>query len=248
MREKTYIVNMLKDVSKKAAMEAQLASHAELDWQFWEAVEGRRLTPAQQAEMILPEFRERYGRSATLPAAGCSLSHIGIYRDMVANDISHALILEDDARLQPDLHLDKIKGLIETDRPVAVLLTSDFWYTNIPVSNIDGKHSIFLVYEGYMTSGYMINKAGAQLLLEHIYPVQYTADAWKIFITFGLNLYGVVPHIISYPEDFGEIGRSQISEDEPIILKIRHFCGKQKAKLYSYIFRLRGCRHSVHKW
>ena len=41
MREKTYIVNMLKDVSKKAAMEAQLASHAELDWQFWEAVEGR---------------------------------------------------------------------------------------------------------------------------------------------------------------------------------------------------------------
>jgi len=219
VREKTYIVNMLKDVSKKVAMEAQLASHSELDWQFWEAVEGRRLTPTQQAEMILQ-----------------------------ANDISHALILEDDARLQPDLHLDKIKGLIETDRPVAVLLTSDFWYTNIPVSNIDGKHSIFLVYEGYMTSGYMINKAGAQLLLEHIYPVQYTADAWKIFITFGLNLYGVVPHIISYPEDFGEIGRSQISEDEPIILKIRHFCGKQKAKLYSYIFRLRGCRHSVRKW
>lgn len=248
MREKTYIVNMLKDVSKKVAMEAQLASHSELDWQFWEAVEGRRLTPTQQAEMILQAFRERYGRSATLPAAGCSLSHIGIYRDMVANDISHALILEDDARLQPDLHLDKINGLIETDRPVAVLLTSDFWYTNTPVSKIDGKHSIFPVYEGYMTSGYMINKAGAQLLLEHIYPVQYTADAWKIFITFGLNLYGVVPHIISYPEDFGEIGRSQISEDEPIILKIRHFCGRQKAKLYSSILRLRGCRHSVRKW
>ena len=239
---------MLKDVSKKVAMEAQLASHSELDWQFWEAVEGRRLTPTQQAEMILQEFRERYGRSSTLPAAGCSLSHIGIYRDMVANDISHALILEDDARLQPDLHLDKINGLIETDRPVAVLLTSDFWYTNTPVSKIDGKHSIFPVYEGYMTSGYMINKAGAQLLLEHIYPVQYTADAWKIFITFGLNLYGVVPHIISYPEDFGEIGRSQISEDEPIILKIRHFCGRQKAKLYSSILRLRGCRHSVRKW
>lgn len=73
---------MLKDVSKKAAMEAQLASHAELDWQFWEAVEGRRLTPAQQAEMILPEFRERYGRSATLPAAGCSLSHIGTQRKL----------------------------------------------------------------------------------------------------------------------------------------------------------------------
>ncbi len=248
MKEKTYIVNMLKDVGKKTTMEAQLASHSELDWQFQQAVEGRKLTLAQQAEMILPAFEERYGRSATLPAAGCSLSHINIYRDIVANDISHALILEDDARLQPDLHIDKIKGLLDTDRPVAVLLTSDFWYTNTPVSKIDGKHSIFPVYDGYMTSGYMINKAGAKLLLEHIFPVQYTADAWKIFITFGLNLYGVVPHIISYPDGLGEIGRSQLTKKEPLILKIRHILGRQKARLNYYMLMLRGIRHSARKW
>ena len=73
MREKTYIVNMLKDVSKKAAMEAQLASHSELDWQFWEAVEGRRLTPAQQAEMILPEYQ---GMADVIG------HHIPVYADM----------------------------------------------------------------------------------------------------------------------------------------------------------------------
>lgn len=209
MREKTYVVNMVKDVGKKTAMEAQLASHPELDWQFWIAVEGRKLTPEQQSEMILPAFKERYGKSATLPAAGCSLSHISIYRDMVANDISHALILEDDARLQSDLHLDEIKTLLETDRPVAVLLTPDFWYTTTPISKIDNKHRIFPVYDGYMTSGYMINKAAARLLIKHIYPVQYTADAWEIFISFGLHLFGVVPHMISYPEGLGEIGLSQ---------------------------------------
>lgn len=248
MREKTYVVNMLKDVGKKAAMESQLAYHPELDWQFWVAVEGRKLTPEQQAEMILPAFKERYGKNATLPAAGCSLSHISIYRDMVANNINHALILEDDARLQPDLHLDKIKGLLETDSPVAVLLTSDFWYTNTTITKIDNKHSIFPVYDGYMTSGYMINKAAARLLAEHIYPVQYTADAWKIFISFGLHLFGVVPHMISYPEGLGEIGRSQRNNDEPIILKIRHFCGRQKAKLYSSLLYLRGYRHSARMW
>lgn len=248
MREKTYVVNMVKDVGKKTAMEAQLASHPELDWQFWIAVEGRKLTPEQQSEMILPAFKERYGRLASLPAAGCSLSHISIYRDMVANDISHALILEDDARLQSDLHLDEIKTLLETDRPVAVLLTPDFWYTTTPISKIDNKHRIFPVYDGYMTSGYMINKAAARLLIKHIYPVQYTADAWEIFISFGLHLFGVVPHMISYPEGLGEIGLSQKNNDEPIILKIRHFCGRQKAKLYSSILYLRGYRHSARMW
>lgn len=247
MKEKTYIVNMLKDVGKKATMEEQMKSHPELDWQIWEAVEGRKLTPEQQNEMILPVFKERYGKSATLPAAGCSLSHIGIYRDMIANDISHALILEDDARLQSDLHLDKIRRLLETDRPVAVLLTSDFWYTNKLVSKIDGKHSIFPVYEAYMTSGYMINKACAKLLLEHIYPVQYTADAWKIFISFGVNLYGVVPHIISFPDGVGELGSAGNNPTSP--------WQKLRSKLIMMVFEIlflrkyfKGCRKSRKKW
>lgn len=247
MREKTYIVNMLKDVGKKAAMEVQLASHPELDWQFWKAVEGRKLTPEQQSAMILPMFKERYGKSASLPAAGCSLSHIGIYRDMVANDISHALILEDDARLQPNLHIEKIIDLLETEKPVAVLLTSDFWYTNTPISKIDSNHGIFTVYDGYMTSGYMINKAGAKLLLEHIYPVQYTADAWKIFIHFGLKLYGVVPHIISFPDGIGEIGLVSDSPTTPLQML--------KSKLIMFVFEmlfikkyLQGCRKSRKQW
>lgn len=247
MREKTYVVNMVKDVGKKTAMEAQLASHPELDWQFWIAVEGRKLTPEQQSEMILPAFKERYGKSATLPAAGCSLSHINIYRDMVANDISHALILEDDARLQSDLHLDKIKNLLETDRPVAVLLTSDFWYTNTPIAKIDSKHSIFPVYEGYMTSGYMINKAAAQLLIKHIYPVQYTADAWDIFISFGLNLYGITPHIISFPDGIGELGAAG---NNPTTT-----WQKLRSKLIMLILEImfikkyiHGCRKSRKKW
>lgn len=247
MREKTYVVNMQKDVGKKTAMEAQLAFHPELDWQFWVAVEGRKLTPEQQAEMILPAFKERYGKSATLPAAGCSLSHISIYRDMVANDISHALILEDDARLQPDLHLDKIKDMLETDRPVAILLTSDFWYTNTPITKIDSKHSIFPVYDGYMTSGYMINKAAAQLLIKHIYPVQYTADAWKIFISLGLNLYGITPHIISFPDGIGELGAAGNNPNTT--------WQKLRSKLIIFILEIifikkyiQGCRKSRKKW
>lgn len=207
---KTYVVNMEKDTQKRALIEAQLAKHPKLNYQIWKAVEGRKLSDDEQKLMVLPEFFERYGRNATLPAVGCSLSHISIYKDMVETDTCFALILEDDAILSNDLKLDRIIQLLDTDKPVAILMTPDFWYRpEKKVMDVDGKHKIFQLNDGYMTSGYAINLAAAKLLLPLIFPVKYTADAWSIFISFGLRLYGIVPHVISYPDGYGEIGLSQ---------------------------------------
>ena len=207
MKIRTYVVNMLKDTAKRAQIEAQLAKHPELDYQIWKAVEGRKLTEQEQKERILPGFKLRYGKSASLPAAGCSLSHGEIYKDIIENDIQYVLILEDDARLANDLKIDACVEILKSDKPIAILLTSDFWYMKDALAKtIDDKHTIFKLYDGYMTSGYMINKAGAELLYKVNYPVQYTADAWKIFIEKGLTLYGIVPHVVSFPDGCGEIG------------------------------------------
>lgn len=210
MKIKTYIINMEKDTQKRELIEAQLKSHPELDWQIWRAIEGRRLSEEEQKEMILPDFYKRYGRNATLPAAGCSLSHIAIYKDIIEKKTPYALILEDDAILSDDLKLQKIESLLDTCKPAAILLTSDFWYREEnKISEVDSNHNIYQLSDGFMTSGYAINLAAAELLLPKIYPVQYTADAWSTFIKYGLNLYGIVPHIVSYPDGYGEIGLSQ---------------------------------------
>lgn len=204
---KTYVVNMQKDIVKRAQIEAQLAEHPELDCQIWKAVEGRKLTEQEQKKRILPEFKLRYGKSASLPAAGCSLSHGEIYKDIIKNDIQYVLILEDDARLAKDLKIDACVEILKSKKPIAILLTSEFWYMKDALTKVvDNKYSIYKLYNGYMTSGYMINKAGAELLYKINYPVQYTADAWKVFIEKGLSLYGVVPHVISFPDGCGEIG------------------------------------------
>lgn len=204
---KTYVINMLKDTVKRAQIEAQLAKHPELDYQIWEAVEGRKLTEQEQAKLILPEFKQRYGKSASLPAAGCSLSHASIYKEMMDKDIQCALILEDDARLANDLKIEDCLDAINNDKPSAILLTPDFWYMkNDLVKVIDGKYCIFNLYNAYMTSGYIINKAGAELLYKINFPIQYTADAWQIFIRKGLILYGIAPHVVSFPDECGEIG------------------------------------------
>ena len=205
---KTYVVNMLKDTEKRATIERQLAQHPELDYQIWNAVEGKKLSEQEQKEMILPEFKQRYGRGGNLPAAGCSLSHDGIYRNMIENDVPYALILEDDAVLAYNLFVDEYVDLLNRNVPTAVMLTSDFWYhKNDKVKDVDCKHAIYKTKEAYMTSGYLINKAAAQIILDHNYPVRYVADSWKLFVEFGVNLYGIVPHVTTYTKGvIGEIG------------------------------------------
>lgn len=206
---KTYVVNMLKDTQKRATIEKQLAVHPELDYQIWKAVEGRKLAQEELKDCVSPLFYQRYKKYASLPALGCALSHISIYRDIVQNNIPYALILEDDAILSQNLCLDKLVPLLNTDKPIAILLTSDFWYKkDALVKEISENHQVFQLYDGYMTSGYLVNKACAELLQKKIYPVQFTADAWKDFIDLGVTLYGVVPHVISFPDGMGEIGQS----------------------------------------
>ncbi len=204
---KTYVVNMDKDTGKRKQIEAQLVLHPELDYQIWKAVEGRKLTVEQQSELISPKFKERYGKGASLPAAGCSLSHLGIYRDMIEKELSYALILEDDAILSSDLKLESLVKLLDTEKPVAILLTPDFWYKKRGlVVGIDERHNVYELYDGYMTSGYMINLAFAKLIAPKLLPIHLVADEWKIFISYGIKLFGIVPHVVSFPDGIGEIG------------------------------------------
>ena len=204
---KTYVVNMDKDTGKRKQIEAQLVLHPELDYQIWKAVEGRKLTVEQQSELISPKFKERYGKGASLPAAGCSLSHLGIYRDMIEKELSYALILEDDAILSSDLKLESLVKLLDTEKPVAILLTPDFWYKKRGlVVGIDERHNVYELYDGYMTSGYMINLALAKLIAPKLLPIHLVADEWKIFISYGIKLFGIVPHVVSFPDGIGEIG------------------------------------------
>lgn len=202
---------MLKDTEKRQQIEQQLKHHPELDYTIFEAVEGRRLTPEQQAEMILPEFKTRYKVSATLPAAGCSLSHIGIYKEIIESNIEYALILEDDASLAKHLQIEYLTEILKDASPIAILLTPDLWYNkNRLIKELDYDHKVYEVETGYMTSGYLINRTAAEILLQQIYPVQYKADEWEIFITFGIHLYGVVPHLTSFPAEPGEIGKAGV--------------------------------------
>ena len=121
----------------------------------------------------------------------CSFSHMSIYKHMVENDIDYALIVEDDVYLD-----QKIAKLIENADIVMKKHDMDILFIdyedklrsfsnqtftesgiNIKRIGVPGFDWIFnrrkLVY---LTSGYILSKKAARILMEKGLPIRMTAD------------------------------------------------------------------------
>lgn len=253
MMMKTFVVNMRKDTQKRRIIEQQLQSHPDLDFQIWEAVEGGKLSKDAQKSLVSEEFYSKYKRNATLPAIGCALSHISIYKEIIDKGIDYALILEDDAILTLTPPIVGLDSYLSTQKAVAILLTPEVIYKNEDmICNLDMSVKnrtckLYKIHSGLMTSGYIINKSAAKLLYEHLRPVKFMADAWSDFCNMGLNLYAIVPHIISYPDGFGEIGKSQVLE-RSFIDRIHYQLALVKIRVLYVIHFFKGERRSKKQW
>jgi len=248
---KTYIVNMAKDVVKRRMMADQLAGLSYFDVDFILACEGRMLSEVDLIRFGYNGFNKKYGHIGSLPAFGCSISHRMIYERMLQDNISMAMVLEDDALLSRNLEavVSEVVNQVILKEPTVILLTPDFFYkTNTEIERLSGGYQIVDVIDGYMTSGYIINKAGAELIYGIQTPISYVADAWSDFKQKGLSIKGIVPHIISFPDGLGEIGQSQLGIPESPIIRARHTMGRIKGNIMSGYRYIIGIRKSTKKW
>ena len=249
---KTFVINMEKDVEKREKISMQLSLQPYLDSEIIKACEGRTLSENELKKIANIEFfRQRYGIQATLPALGCSISHYNVYKKIVQSNIKYALILEDDAILSEDLAsvLSQFQSIFYSQTPTVMLLTPDFIYHKDEVVENKNDFQVVKVRNGYMTSGYLINYAGANLLLRVQSPVKYIADDWGVFQLNGLELYGVTPHLVSYADGLGEIGRSQMSQvEKSFYRKVRALAGRTKARLLWLRMYRKGLRKSKKGW
>lgn len=248
---KTYIINMAKDVAKREQILSQLKDFPKGDVEIFEACEGRKLTDPELQYFGYLKFKQKYGAFGTLPAFGCSISHFSVYKKVAAENDA-ALILEDDAILSDNLYL-KLPILHEyinsLHTAAAILLTPEFIYNKKDLFTI-GNNTIQVakVKSGCMTTGYIINAEAAKLFSAELFPIRYLADEWREFIKMGLSLYGVVPHMVSYSGELGEIGMSQIGHKKTILNKIHFFLGGIKAKAEYMLQSLKGYHISKRLW
>jgi len=192
----TFYINLDRDVDRRAAIEAQLRQ-AGIEGQRYSAVLGDALPPELAVLFAHGEGRPPLMRPGEI---GCYASHLGICREIVANNHSSALVLEDDAVLASDL-----APLIEEVLAVApagwdfIHLCSESDRAVRPLAPLMGGRQ-FVRYSRIpnATAGYLISGSGARKLLNprilRVWPVDWdTRTPW----VFGMDTYGVMPGPIS---------------------------------------------------
>lgn len=169
-------------------------SSLSLDYEIIEAVDGSQLS----YEDILQKTKV-LNFAVSCGEIGCALSHINIYKKIIAQNIPHALILEDDALISSETIevMNKLEEL-NTSLPTVTLLTEISQRLREPLHNTKGEnHSIYKVLEAACSHGYVVNHRAAVQLANFLFPVWMVADRWHILREYSVcNLQAVVPPVI----------------------------------------------------
>ncbi len=198
-----FVVNLATATKRREAMQALLTQHRIVPTWF-DAVDGRVMSEEELAK----HFNAARAQIAYGPMAraeiGTTLSHIGIYRKMIEQNIPCAAVLEDDVLLADDfdqlLSADSKEGLASVfspDQAVMVQMTHverGFKSGAIKI----GQREIVRPHGGvWLTSGYFITLAAAKRMVDALYPVWMVADHWRVFERAGLlTLYALTPNAV----------------------------------------------------
>src|SRR5205823_1114202 len=94
-----YVINLARSRDRRAHITAQLRKTG-IDYEIITAVDGRDLNMHDSAIIDSSLIAKNSFPAGT---AGCALSHLRVYRKMIADGLDEALILEDDVTLPADL-------------------------------------------------------------------------------------------------------------------------------------------------
>lgn len=242
----TFIVSLPKDRERREYLERQLTALG-MPFSVFDAVHGKSLSPEELAANYDADKAVRlFNREMSRGEIGCALSHVGIYRQMVEQDIPHALILEDDAsvldRELPAI-LAKLAQFYPVQAPVAVLLNHVKRYDSNKKDPLDDTRCIYDAYRAVCTHAYFITKAGAEKLLRHLYPVYVVADKWEYFQERYIPVKALVPYpvglapssVSSSIEAMG-VREKKLVNSRNYMYYLRRYAGQLKYKIWSKPF------------
>ncbi len=187
-----FVVNLATATKRRAAMQAMLTERG-ITPTWFDAVDGRIMHEAELAQHFnAARAAIEYGPMARAEV-GASLSHLGIYRQMVEQNIPCAVILEDDVILDRDFSemlqtesQHSLASIFPAAEPVMVQLTHvERGYRAGAIEF--GSRQIVRPHSGvWLSAAYFITQAAAKKMLEALYPVWMVADHWSLFERKGL--------------------------------------------------------------
>jgi glycosyl transferase family 25 len=189
-----FVINLEKDTQRRSAMQTRLAKLG-ITPTFFKAVDGRLMSPeALEGHVNRIRAQQEYG-SLSAAEIGTSLSHIGIYQEMVEKNIPHAVILEDDVCLDANFATylnthgpDSLAAHFAPTQAAMVQLTHIARGKRFGARPLGQTKNKAVQASGgvWLASGYFITLAAAEKLAQHLYPVWTVADHWNRFEEKGL--------------------------------------------------------------
>ena len=183
-----------------------------LPFEFVEAIDGRGGLAPEHKAMFDPAAMLRAGKLPLNDAeAACALSHIKVYRKISDLKPPHAVILEDDAIVSPDIVI-YLKRAFYRRADLAQLGYNRTW--------VDARsgYSLFGDYRSFPWKtrasgafGYAISLRLAEYWSEAALPIVSEADWPEWEKTFSWEV--IYPKLVSHPE--GGKGQSTISQHSP---------------------------------
>lgn len=200
-----FIINLKKDIAKKEIMLAQLTTCNIKNYSFYEAIDGEDLSESE----IKDKVYDYPGCQLTRGEIACALSHYNIYKMMVHEKITSAIILEDDIQIS-SIFKNIIPMLEKTmNRTEAKILSLGKISRLLKPRNRTLLENLkeYTVVSGSGAYAYCINFAAAKNLINNLMPIKYEADMFRYFRENGWieDFNAVYPQIIKTIPNHDEV-------------------------------------------
>lgn len=194
------VLSLTDAAGRRRAIAAQLEALG-LGFIFFDAIDGRQgLAPEHEVAIDRPGTAARFGRPLSDGEYACALSHLAISRHILDAGLPGAVVLEDDAILDPRFAEFLRAGaqgaadLIQLDH-----LDARVWRFDRRRRLLPGVRLARLAANASLTTGYAISRRAAAHLAAHALPLRGPAD-WPCDMTV-LGAAITLPRLVDHPPE-----------------------------------------------
>ena len=194
-----FVISLKRAVDRRALSRRAL-DRIGLDFEFFDAIEGARLSDAELTAAYDAEKNAwQYKRPLSRPEIGCYLSHHALWKRIVDENLEGAVILEDDFAADASLKkvVDEIKGAALNGALVKLFARKPC--AGLTVAPLKDKRRLVAPNRvPGLTLGYALDRTAAEMLLANALPFSRPLDMdIKHWWEFGLPVLVVEPPPLS---------------------------------------------------
>lgn len=201
LKGKTYVISLKHNNKRRRENALKQLTRFAIDFEWLDAVDGKTIDREYDNRL---HAKGHWMGSGQL---GCALSHMDCYKKIIHDNLDYGIILEDDFSIEIDF-MNLISSMSDhclVGSSVIFLYVNTYPNEKLVLkgisANLENQFKLYRIIEGRptCTTGYLITKDAAKLMLNYQLPIQTVADDFDTFRKKGLieNYYLLYPRPVT---------------------------------------------------